>query len=299
VQVLGQLDHDFLDFSRLEPYPVENFAAVGSNCRRSNFGLWYKARPMREGKTVRVILVSAALMALFILTPAGNSSAGSISGEVTFNDDLPSLAAVKVSKDQDYCGENLPNETYLIDPNGGLSNVVVFLETAPAGKPADPQRENLLGNTGCSYSPRILAMQKGERLKVRNNDPKLHIPHSYLDQRTVFNLSLPFRGTSIDATKKIRRAGIMKVVCDTHAWMLAYIHVFDHPFFAVTDERGAFTIPSVPPGTYILKAWHEDAGTRSQEITVTDSGDIRVGFEFTKKPQPQREGFENISRDPM
>jgi hypothetical protein len=215
--------------------------------------------------------------------PLAEASAGSITGAVRFTDDPPSTSVVKVSKDQDYCGEILPNETYFIASNGGMGNVVVFLETAPAGTAADAQKENLLTNTGCSYSPRILAMQKGERLRVKNNDPKLHIPHSYLDQRTVFNLSLPFRGTSLDATKKIRQSGIMKVVCDTHAWMLAYIHVFDHPFFAVTDASGTFTIPNVPPGTYILKAWHEDAGIRIQEITVPENEDTRVSFEFTKK----------------
>jgi hypothetical protein len=207
---------------------------------------------------------------------------GSITGEVKFSDDPPKLAAVKVSKDQDYCGETLPNETFLIDSNGGLGNVVVFIEAAPSPR-VDPQKENLLNNTGCRYSPRIMAMQKGERLRVKNNDPKLHIPHSYLEERTVFNLSLPFRGTSIDATQKIRQPGILKVVCDTHAWMLAYIHVFDHPFFAVTDERGMFSITNIPAGTYTLKAWHEDAGVRSQELTVPESGDVRVSFEFTKK----------------
>jgi hypothetical protein len=50
--------------------------------------------------------------------------------------------------------------------------------------------------------------------------------------------------------------------------MLGYIHVFDHPFFAITDHQGAFSISNVPPGTYTLKAWHEDAGVRTEEITV-------------------------------
>jgi hypothetical protein len=65
--------------------------------------------------------------------------------------------------------------------------------------------------------------------------------------------------------------------------MLAYIHVFDHPYFAVTDERGMFSISNLPAGTYLLKAWHEDAGVRSQEIVVPETGDIQPVFEFTKK----------------
>jgi hypothetical protein len=141
----------------------------------------------------------------------------------------------------------------------------------------------VIENNGCRYAPRIVAMQKGEQLKVRNADPKLHIPHSYLQERTVFMLSLPFRNTILDATQKIRETGIMKLVCDTHAWMLGYVHVFGHRFFSLTDEQGTFSIANVPAGTYILKAWHEDAGVRSQEITVPENGEIRVGFEFSKK----------------
>jgi hypothetical protein len=227
-------------------------------------------------------LFGAAASGFFLLVILADVYGGSIVGEVKFGDEPPKLSAVKVSKDQDYCGETLLNETYLIDSvGGGLKNVVVFLEGV-AGRAGDPQKVNVIENTGCRYSPRILAMQKGERLRVRNNDPKLHIPHSYLNDRTVFNLSLPFRGTTLEATQKIREPGIMKVVCDTHAWMLAYIHVFDHPFFAVTDERGLFSITNIPTGAYTLKAWHEDAGIRSQDITVVDSGEVRVSFQFTK-----------------
>ena len=228
-------------------------------------------------------MLATTLIPILSAVVLSKAMAGSIIGEVKFIDDPPKTAAIKVSKDQDYCGESLPNETYLVGSDGALKNVVVFIETTSSTVVGDPQRENILNNTGCRYSPRILAMQKGQKLKVKNNDPKLHIPHSYHEERTVFNLSLPFRGTTIDATSRIRQAGVLKVVCDTHAWMLAYIHVFDHPYFAVTDERGTFSISDLPAGTYILNAWHEDAGIRSQEITVSESGDVRTVFEFTKR----------------
>jgi hypothetical protein len=230
-------------------------------------------------KTVSVAAL-VTVVSTFIFTAA---FAGSIIGQVTFADDPPPMPAVKVSKDQDYCGESLPNETYLIGSDGGLQNVVVFVDISSSKAEGDPQKDNTLNNTACRYSPRILALQKGERLRVKNNDPKLHIPHSYHEERTVFNLSLPFRGTTIDATPRIRQAGVLKVVCDTHAWMLAYIHVFDHPYFAVTDERGIFSISNLPAGTYVLKAWHEDIGVKSQELTIPESGDVRASFEFTKK----------------
>jgi hypothetical protein len=228
------------------------------------------------------LLPVTILFSVFFST-VNSISAGTITGEVKFVDSLPKLVPIKITKDQDYCGETLLNETYLVEAAGGLKNVVVFVESAPNGKAADPQKENFLYNDGCRYAPRVLAFQKGERLRVRSHDPKLHIPHGYLGERTVFNLSLPFKNTTIDATAKIREAGMMKVVCDTHAWMLGFVHVFDHPFFAVTNEQGVFSIPDLPPGSYVLKAWHEDGGIRSQEITVPDTGDVRVSFEFGRK----------------
>jgi len=227
-------------------------------------------------------LSSLVLIAALVAGTVGGVHGAGIVGEVKFTDTPPKLAAVKVTKDQDYCGETLPNDSYLIDSNGGLKNAVVFIEAATV-TPADPQKLNVIENSGCRYVPRIHAMQKGERLRIRNNDPKLHIPHSYLQQKTVFMLSLPFKNTILEATHKIRDTGILKLVCDTHAWMLGYVHVFDHPFFAVTDDKGAFSIANVPPGAYTLKAWHEEAGVRIQEITVLEGGDVRIDFQFSNK----------------
>jgi polysaccharide lyase family 4-like protein len=222
------------------------------------------------------------LLAVYLF-PVLNIDAGTITGEAYYVNTVPKLAPVKVTKDQDYCGETLPNETYLADAGGGLKNVVVFLETVQPTNAPDPQKLNMIENSGCRYVPRVLAMRKGERLRVKNNDPKLHIPHSYLNQKTVFMLSLPFKNTVLDATLKIRDTGVLKLVCDTHAWMLGFVHVFDHPFFAVTDDRGVFSIPDVPAGTYTLKAWHEDAGVSSREVIVSETGEVRINIEWVNK----------------
>jgi hypothetical protein len=222
------------------------------------------------------------LTALLLLLIFKRSYAGSITGEVKFVGDPPHLPSVQVTKDQDYCGETLPNEVYEIGVNKGLKNVVVFIDSAPTAA-ADPEKEHVLENTGCRFTPRILTMQRGEKLRVTNKDRKLHIAHSYLGEKTVFNVALPFKGTSLDVTRRLTQPGMLKVVCDTHSWMLAYIHIFDNPYFTVTDERGWFSIPNIPPGRYVLTAWHEDGGLRHQEIMVSDTDDIRATFEFTRK----------------
>ena len=126
----------------------------------------------------KIFITALASMIAMVIVAA--VQAGSIIGEVKFTVVPPKLQSVKVSKDQDYCGETLPNETYLIEANGGLKHVVVFIESAPPVTPADPQKENFLYNDGCRYAPRVMAMHRGERLKIKSNDPKLHVPHAYL-----------------------------------------------------------------------------------------------------------------------
>jgi hypothetical protein len=127
--------------------------------------------------------------------------------------------------------------------------------------------------------PRVSAMRLGEKLILKNSDPKLHIVHSYLEKQTVFNVAVPFKNYQMELTQKIKRPGLIQVNCDTHAWMRGYIHVFDHPFFAVTDSKGVFSVPDLPAGTYTLKAWHEKAGVQSIAIKVPEEGEIRVDLE--------------------
>lgn len=223
-------------------------------------------------------LTIVVVVALF-LASGSPSYAGSIQGEVRFAGSLPKPNKIKATKDQDYCGEFIPDETYIVSSAGGLKNVVVFLDQVP-GKPVPSPKEHILENSGCRFVPRILTMIKGEKLVAKNSDPKLHIVHSYLDKRTIFNLSLPFRGHTMDITRKIDKAGVLQVNCDTHAWMRAYIHVFDHSFFAVTDEQGSFAIPDVPPGKYILKAWHEGGVVQRKDAVVPEQGEFKLTFEF-------------------
>jgi len=214
-------------------------------------------------------------------------SASSISGPVKFAGALPSLAPIRVSKDHDYCGATLSNESYLIGPKRGLKNVVVYIEGF-ADQPVPPgeARTRVLANRSCLYSPRIIVMRWGDRLVLKNNDPKLHIIHAYAARRTVFNVALPFPGNSLETTRKIKGPGLLEVNCDTHAWMRAYVHVFGHPFFALTDDRGFFSIGGVPAGRYALKAWHEKAGVQSVDVVAPEDGETEVRLEFGEPGAP-------------
>jgi hypothetical protein len=69
--------------------------------------------------------------------------------------------------------------------------------------------------------------------------------------------------------------------CDVHPWMIAYVGVVEHPYFAVTGGGGRFELKDLPAGTYTLEAWHEQLGTRTAEVTIApkETKSIEVAFE--------------------
>ena len=69
--------------------------------------------------------------------------------------------------------------------------------------------------------------------------------------------------------------------CDVHSWMNAYVGVLEHPYFAVTSDDGKFDISSLPPGDYVVEAWHEELGTQTQNITVGEGATAELNFTFT------------------
>ena len=73
---------------------------------------------------------------------------------------------------------------------------------------------------------------------------------------------------------------MIRVKCNIHSWMHAFIGVLDHPYYAVSGDTGSFTIPNLPPGDYTLEAWHEKLGTQDQKITLSPSGKVTADFTF-------------------
>ncbi len=117
------------------------------------------------------------------------------------------------------------------------------------------RRVVVLDSNKCYFRPHVQAAMARSPIHVKNGDPVLHNTHAYLGRRTVFNLALPTKGKGMVIKKRLRRrAGLVTVKCDAHNWMSAVIKTFDHPYFSVTDERGAFEMTDVPPVKYKLTA---------------------------------------------
>lgn len=228
------------------------------------------------------------ILPLFILIPAMSvncmayeqiqvKDGGGIKGRVMVTGNIPQDETIKVTKDNFACGDTLPREKYVISPDGGVRYAVVFIEEIVKGK-AIPKEPVEIDNVKCAFTPHVQVGVKGQQLIIKNTDPMLHNTHLYLDKRTVYNFALPITGMKIK--KPIRKDGVMSVECDAHSWMKGYLYLIDHPYIAVTDENGAFSIGDIPPGDYEIKIWHEALGEQEQHITVPAGGDAELNVEF-------------------
>ncbi len=211
------------------------------------------------------------------------SNGGTIEGVVTLSGNPPTLEAIKVTKDQEYCGASIPNPVYSVGKDGGLENVEVYLQDITQGKPNSTETIQLL-NDHCMFAPRVQGVSVGQQIRIASNDPILHNTHPQKNETnaTLFNIALPFKGFSV--TKPLPGSpGLIKVKCDAHEWMHAWVWEFPHPYFATTDKHGHFAIHDVPPGTYTLVAWHEASGEQTKSITVAPGKSTQADFQLAGK----------------
>jgi hypothetical protein len=212
------------------------------------------------------------VLVLSLSAPA--ALAGSIQGTVKVSGPCPHPVPTPVLKDASVCGKDAPSEAVLVDKKGGLRNVVVFLKDAKASAKPAPVENAALDQRGCRYFPHVQALTVGTPLSLMNNDAILHNVHANDAGMTVFNVAMPIKGQKLPIP--MRKPGLMKLQCDAgHTWMNGWIYVFDHPYYAVTDDSGAFTIKDVPPGEYTVEVWHEPADGQGSGVRTTAK--VKVG----------------------
>jgi hypothetical protein len=166
--------------------------------------------------------------------------------------------------------------------NQQLENVFVYVKSGEALKTYSfevPESDVVLEHKNCRYSPRILGIRAGQRLAVSNSDPTPHNTHPTPRINDEWNASLAPGAKSL--VKIFNRAEQFIPVKDNmHPWKRAILGVFDHPFFAVSDQFGNYEIKGLPPGKYTLAAWHERLGEQTMEITVVGGENRKIDFTF-------------------
>jgi hypothetical protein len=203
----------------------------------------------------------------------------SISGVVQFKGTPPTEKKIDMSS-QPACkkvaADTMTNEYRIKD--GKVQDVFVYVKNPPKKKYAIPSEPVILDQKGCRYSPKVIGVMAKQNVQIINSDPMMHNIHP--TGKNSFNLAMPTQNMKIE--KKFKKQQVLTpIMCDVHPWMKSYAGVVKHPFFAVTDASGAFSIKGLAAGTYTLAAVHGALGVQTVEITVSDTGAARAAFEFS------------------
>ena len=201
----------------------------------------------------------------------------SVAGIVSFEGTVPEPRIVGVGE---YCGD-VPDTTLVVNDDNGLKNVLVYLDGAPASTGAGRETAEL-DQQGCLFVPRTLGVQVGQPFEIVNGDPTRHNVRFNPDRNERQNLVFATGGERESVVFDRPESDAFGVKCDIHPWMAANVRVFDHPFYATTDESGRYEIGRVPAGDYELVAWHELLGERREPVMVADAGVVAADVVFAR-----------------
>ena len=235
-------------------------------------------------------LPAPSLSAACVLVSFAASAAGSIGGTVGFTGPAPKMEKQNRKSDIVCAKKQSVDPTVVLSKDGkALANVVVRLvkNVPPASGPL-PTTPALIDQKDCVFEPHVQGAISGQKVQVKNSDGTLHNVHAFngvepLPEKTVFNTGMPPGST--DVVKGLKDAELVKVTCDVHPWMSAYVIVSKHPYFSVSDAEGKFELRNVPPGKYTVEAWHEKYGTRTAEVTVEEGKAAAPAFSFSESGQ--------------
>ena len=216
---------------------------------------------------------------MMLLIP-GLAFSGNINGITMFSGKASPLTPHKTGKYKKACGSKIQNETILID-NKRIKNVVISLH----GKKLKTKTgERKLDQKKCRYEPHVITMPVDSELKIHTSDPINHNIHTYSFENDPINIMfIPGQGAY---SQEMEEAEIIKVECDLHSWMRAWIVVTPNSYSAISGNDGTFEISDIPPGNYELTAWHETLGNLTRDVTVGDD-ELNVNFNFLEVPQEE------------
>lgn len=221
-----------------------------------------------------------------------------VKGTVRFEGAVPPEETILITEDVKVCDKGQKTGIYLVS-DSKVKNTVVWLEGIMKGK-ANYEEPVVIAISDCRVEPHVSTGIVGGEFLFRNDDDILHTIQLKLglayqkqvsgrplkDGATIYNLALPKKGQEIrKPIKKWHRyaedKGFIQIRSNTHNWIRGFIYIFDHPYAAVTDEKGSFAIAGIPPGDYLLRAWHEGLGRiKEREVKVRSGETLNVELDF-------------------
>jgi hypothetical protein len=233
---------------------------------------------------VALAMLGAGLAQLPEAKQANRVTTGTLAGRALFSGTPPPRDVLSMNVNPvcvERAGPMVQSQAVLVDQNGGLQNVFVYIKAGldPTHAFEIPEAPVVLEQVGCQYSPRVFGVRAGQPLEILNSDPTLHNTHARPAVNQEFNIGQPIQGMRarrIFTTPEV----MVPLSSDVHRWMVAFLGVMAHPFFAVTGADGSFVISGIPPGTYSVETWHERFGGVTHEVAIDADRTTMVSFTF-------------------
>lgn len=221
------------------------------------------------------------------LTPGPTTGTAQIEISAVFQGTPPEMPVIRVGGDPHcvaaHTSSPLLREDIVVNTGGTLRDVVVRVKSglAPHDWSAFQGKPLVMNQDGCRFDPHVGSMMAGEGIEFRNSDKTIHNVNGQPKVNDKFNFSMiNERAPSRQVTFASAEWPPVRIKCDVHPWMQAFVAVLDHPFHSVTSTTGTAVIRRLPPGEYVVEAWHRELGSQEKTVQVTDGGTAQVKFEF-------------------
>ncbi|HET9767025.1 MAG TPA: hypothetical protein VFS60_09260 [Thermoanaerobaculia bacterium] len=166
----------------------------------------------------------------------------------------------------------------------GVDQAVVFFTPAKKPKVAAAEVVPEMATLKKAFQPRLLVVPVGSKVRFPNQDPILHNAFS-VSGGNAFDVGLYGRGAGKTVTFK--EAGLVRVFCNVHQQMAAYVLVVDTPYSTAPDKKGGFSLAGLPAGPGTLSVWHERGELLSQQVTLPATAPLRLSLAVSKPRVPR------------
>ncbi|HEU4684456.1 MAG TPA: carboxypeptidase-like regulatory domain-containing protein [Nitrospira sp.] len=199
-----------------------------------------------------------------------------------------------------------------VAPDGALKDVVVFLADMSKGKPFAFEPPAIEARD-CRFLPFVTVVRDNSQVTIMNMDPVMHDIQAYetsqLGPRVLFNTPLPMnphhkRNAGADSHEHLAGQPVKETIhmtkgrkffvmqCGFHAYMESWGLAVENPYYQLTAADGTYSLTDVPPGEYVLTAWHPGVGTiLEKKIVVPAKGSVQADFVF-QSPKGRRSAHE-------
>lgn len=210
------------------------------------------------------------------------TAGATLRGRVVHRGPAPAREPVRIDNDEAVCGAHaILDESLVVDANGGVRHAVVWLEGIDRGKDWPPMPR--MDQQGCVYRPHVLAVGAGRKIELTNSDPVIHNVNTFPQENMPINVTLLAAPKGRPVQRQFKLPDVVKVTCDAHRWMGAWIVVRDTPYFATTGPDGGWQIDAIPAGTYTLVVWHERLARAQRTVRVGAGSRDELEIELAAK----------------